>query len=308
LDFAGKSPLTEVDDWLELLEMPYKFFENSFWIKGVFAKCCEQDAGVLLTGAGGNHSISWGPAVDYYALLLRKLRWIHLYRELLLFSRRKGIRRSRLLPIIGRRAMQYLVPSLADDEPDMPLMLHPDFARRTNVDVKIREIDSIWSAKDAIEAREHHYQSPHIANLVGTKGTKLSLRYNLREFDPTNDPRVVRFCLAVPLEQYVRNGYDRALIRRSTERLLPDKVRLNQRTRGIQAADWVHRMISSWPVVQKELRQLCQDSLASGVFNTDQIMKSLSKVGDHPRPEYAIDPDMRFLMRCLIVYRFLQRF
>ena len=30
LDFSGRSPLSEIDEWLEVLEMPYKFFENTF--------------------------------------------------------------------------------------------------------------------------------------------------------------------------------------------------------------------------------------------------------------------------------------
>ena len=47
---------------------------------------------------------------------------------------------------------------------------------------------------------------------------KLSLRYGLWKRDPTNDIRVIRFCLSVPEEQYVQNGLDRALIRRSTEK------------------------------------------------------------------------------------------
>ena len=52
----------------------------------------------------------------------------------------------------------------------------------------------------------------------------LSLRYSLWKRDPTNDISVVRFCLSVPEEQYVQNGLDRALIRRSTEEILPDKL------------------------------------------------------------------------------------
>ena len=58
--------------------------------------------------------------------------------------------------------------------------------------------------------------------------------------------RVIHFCLSLPEEQYVQNGYDRALIRRATKRYLPDKVRLNQQIRGVQGADWVHRMIPNW--------------------------------------------------------------
>ena len=30
-DFADVNPLSEVSDWLEIMEMPYKFFANSNW-------------------------------------------------------------------------------------------------------------------------------------------------------------------------------------------------------------------------------------------------------------------------------------
>ena len=84
---------------------------------------------------------------------------------------------------------------------------------------------------------------------------KLSLRYSLWKRDPTNDLRVVRFCFSVPEEQYVQNGLDRALIRRATENVLPDEVRLNQQIRGIQGADWVHRMIPYWNTFIDEVKQ-----------------------------------------------------
>ena len=34
--------ISEIDDMLEIMEMPYKFFENSFWLKGMFEKAKEE--------------------------------------------------------------------------------------------------------------------------------------------------------------------------------------------------------------------------------------------------------------------------
>ena len=76
LDFEGKSTLTEVDDMLEIMEMPYKFQENSFWLKGSYEKAHEQEVGVLLNGAGGNFTISWGLALDYYATLTKEIKMV----------------------------------------------------------------------------------------------------------------------------------------------------------------------------------------------------------------------------------------
>ena len=79
--------------------------------------------------------------------------------------------------------------------------------------------------------------------------------------DPTNDLRVIRFCLSVPEDQYVQNGMNRALIRRSTKGYLPDKERLNQRVRGVQGADCVYRMTPHWNKFIDELDKMSNDPI-----------------------------------------------
>ena len=66
-DFKGKDSYSEIDDFLDILEMPYKFFENSFWMKGIFEKAHDADVGVLLNGDRGNFSVSWGFPLEYYS-------------------------------------------------------------------------------------------------------------------------------------------------------------------------------------------------------------------------------------------------
>ncbi|MFC5653703.1 asparagine synthase-related protein [Paenibacillus solisilvae] len=311
LEFPGSNSFAEIDEWLELLESPYKFFENSFWIKGIFEKAEQHGIGVLLTGASGNYTISWGPAVAYYALLLKKIRWIRLYSELKGYSRRIGLGRKRVLPFIIKSAFPFLDrPAASDDQREFPSLIHPDFARRTNVFDRLQHHDVGLgrSAADAFESRENQFKKLAFSAMQGASGTKLSLRYGIWERDPTCDPRVVRFCLSVPVEQYVQNGFDRSLIRRATETYLPDKVRLNQRIRGVQGADWVHRMMPSWGAFTEEVHKLCRDSAASQYLNVHQIKASLLHIGNSPRPEHAYDPHARFLMRSLIAYRFMNRF
>ena len=99
---------------------------------------------------------------------------------------------------------------------------------------------------DIFKERKKHFEDIFQWNAGNTLATKLSLRYSLWKRDPTNDIRVIQFCLSIPENQYVQNGMDRALIRRATEQYLPDKVRLNQHIRGVQGADWVHRMMPIW--------------------------------------------------------------
>lgn len=312
LDFAGRSPLSEIDDWLEILEMPYKFFENTFWLRGIYEKAQSEGVGVLLNGQRGNWTVSWGPALDYQAMLLKKLSWACFFRELNSYSKNIGVKKSRVFSVVRKKAFPFLNRiSSSKNQIVFPKIINPEFANRMNVFEKLLEHDvdiTGTSSTDAYEIKKKQFEELYYWSITGTYGSKLSLRYSLWDRDPTNDLRVVQFCLSVPEEQYVQNGLDRALIRRATKNYLPDKVRLNQLTRGVQGSDGVYRMAHQWEEFIEELKRLSEDSSISEFLNMEVIRDSISKIKEEPRPEYAFDLDFRILMRSLIVYRFIKRF
>lgn len=313
LDFEGKNSYSEIDGFLETMEMPYKFFANSFWLKGMFEKAQEEGVGILLNGGRGNLSISWGSSLDYYALLFKKMKWVRLIHELHHNSKYTGGARLRKLPLVGKKAFPFINRISPSGIPDkLPALINPKFANRSNVFKKLGEygIDETgwFSSTNIYEQRKRHFEDLFHWNASNTLATKLSLRYLLWKRDPTNDIRVIRYCLSIPEGQYVQDGLDRALIRRSTEHYLPDKVRLNQRIRGVQGADWVHRMIPCWNTFTEELQQLITDKRAAEFINVDVIKAALSKVRNDALPENAFDYDYRILMHSLIVLRFLKKF
>ncbi|MEW9699894.1 asparagine synthase-related protein [Paenibacillus sp. SI8] len=314
LDFKGKSPLSEIDEWLDILEMPYKFFENSFWTKGIFEHAQQQGIGILLNGARGNYSISWGSAVDYYKILLKKLKWVQLFQEINQYGGKVGVGRKRIYSVVGRKAFPFLermFPINALDE--LPQLINSDFAKRTGIYEKLADskfigigsLDDLPS--DPIEARNQQFNRVNMWSTTGTSSAKLSLRYSVWGHDPTNDLRVIRYCLSLPIEQFVQQGVDRALIRRSTEGYLPDQIRLNQRVRGIQAADSIHRMVPDWSAFIQELEQVSKDTRMQQIVNMPAIQDAIEEAKKGPRPENAYKPTIKLLMRSLIVHRFLQK-
>lgn len=306
LDFADKTPLSEADDVLDMLEAPYKYFGGTYWIKGIYEEAAKLGAGVLLTGGKGNFTISWGPAIDYYAGLMKQFHWIKLYRELVHYSQRMKVGRRKLLSVIRSHAFPAFARKSVESF-EMPMMIHPEFAQQMGIHERRLDHQFDLLTNSSFEDRKYKFDNLAIANKSGILATKFSLRYGCWERDPTFDPRVVKFCLAVPIEQVVQDGMDRALLRRATKGYLPDDVRLNQRIRGVQAADWVQRLMPTWPQVLSELNRLCEDSLVSGILNVNMIRSSILEVGLEPKPEHAFHPKMQFLMRCLVVYRFLKK-
>ncbi|UQZ34883.1 asparagine synthetase B [Paenibacillus sp. PK3_47] len=307
LNFPQLSPYSEVDEWLDIMEMPYKFFENSYWLKGIYEEAQKKDIGVLLSGQRGNWSISWGPALDYQAKLIREFRLISFYRENRQYNESMEANPKKVLQIVGRKAFPSITGLLSRKQDALPELINPEFARRTAVHERLREFNvDQQSYQTVYDIRRKHFEQPHIWNVNGTAATKLSLRYRVWDRDPTNDLRVIRFCLSVPEDQFVQNGVDRSLIRRAMKGRLPDQVRLNRKRRGVQGADGITRMIPQWNAFLGELREMIMDPLASSYLNKTVLTGCLDRLGREPAPEMIYNTDFRLLTRGLVFYRFLK--
>lgn len=308
LSFTNHNPYSEVDEWLDILEMPYKFFENTFWLRGIYEEARGQGIGILLNGQRGNWTISWGPMLDYYALLFKRLKWLKLNQELNAYSKQFGVGKKRLMSAINRKLDPFFNQANGIQD-EFPIFINKDFASRTMVFERLKEHEIDPKGRvdsNSYNIRMRQFQQLYYWNTTGTYGSKLSLRYGLVDRDPTNDLRVIRFCLSVPEEQYVQNGLDRALIRRATEGYLPDEIRLNMRTRGVQGADGVHRMKSDWNRFIHELEELKKELFIRETIDLNVLEHCISIIKNGPKPEHAFEFEFKVLMRSLIFYRFIK--
>jgi asparagine synthase (glutamine-hydrolysing) len=316
MSFPEASPLSEVDDFLDIMEMPYKFFENTFWLKGISEAASKQGISVMLNGARGNHSISWGSMrlnYDYYSTLLKQFKWIQLNQELTSFCTSFRTGKSVMLPFLAKRtfpALNALLIKQREPSYSFPSFINPVLAKNTKVFEKIQEFGMQGLGEqvtDLDQYRFNYYQQLYPWNKSGVANTKLSLRYGVWDRDPTNDLRVIKFCLALPKEQFVLGGLERSFLRRATKNKLPDKVRLNQEHRGLQGADVIHRMKKDWGRFMHELKKMSNDSMLSELIDTKVIKQAISNLGDIPRQEMVLENDFKVLTRSLILYRFLQK-
>ncbi|WP_168122761.1 asparagine synthase-related protein [Paenibacillus sp. HB172176] len=311
-DFADKNPLSVVDDWLDMMETPYKFYENSYWKKGIYEQAQKQGVGSLLTGSRGNWTVSWGPTIDYQAYLLRHMRWKKLYNEVNQYCANVNGNKARLYRVIGKKAFPSLAQRFSKgSEAELPDLINPAFADRTKVYERLEQHGyDFWgnSNQNVYEVRDKQFEKLYYWSVTGTAGCKQSLRHSLWERDATNDLRVIRFCLSLPEEQFVQNGYGRSLIRRATEHYLPDAIRLNQKYRGIQGADGLHRMLPAWNQLIEELETVVGDSALSEFLNMQQLKSALTVIKKAPEPNLIFQTEFRMLMRSLIFHRFIQKY
>ncbi len=308
LSFPDRNSYTEINEWLDILEMPYKYFENTYWLRGIYEEAGKQDIGVLLTGQRGNWSISWGPRYDYYSLLFKKLKWIKLYKEINQYNNLSAIGKRRILTVLRKKLQSSLFKN-QNNTNDFPAFINESFSKKTNVNeiLKVNGVDVSGNFNnDIYQLRKEHFQNVFIWNTTGNNATKLSLRYGLVARDPTNDLRVVRFCLSIPEEQYVKEGFDRALIRRATKDMLPDDIRLNMKVRGVQGADGIHRMIPCWDNFLNEIIEMQKDELMSRYINHNTIKNAYLVVKEKRSMDMIFGFEFKVLMRSIILSRFLK--
>jgi len=210
---------------------------NLFLNRAVYRSAREQDVRILLDGLDGDSVVGYG--LERLAALARRGRWIELGKEILLLSKRLGrpprmlLRRYVVRPLLQglrtkaprslRTAWRGLRPSRGRNR---RRILHPDLARRLDVDERIR------SFRESIRVRTAKANAPQqsVAFLSGLIPAglevldRLAAGYRLRPAYPFLDRRMVEFCLALPSELKLRRGWTR-YIERVAFSSLPDQVR-----------------------------------------------------------------------------------
>ncbi|WP_461611786.1 asparagine synthase-related protein [Cytobacillus kochii] len=304
LSFSDRNAYTEMDEWLNVIESPYKYFDNTYWLRGIYEQASALDIGILLNGQRGNWTISWGPALDYYASLLKKYRLLHFFKETNSYSIALGVNRKKVWSAIINKKIRA---SHVNRGHPFPQFIHPAFARQTKVYEKLRDngIDQAGNGlTNAYQVREKQFNDLYYWHTTGVYGAKMALKYGVIPRDPTDDLRVVRFCLSLPEDQFVKNGFNRAFIRRATKGYLPNLNRLNVKSKGVQGADGLLRLLPNWSTFLNEMEKALSDQRIQHFIDVSVIRNHLKRI-QQPQANQVFDDDFRIAMRTLILYRFL---
>ena len=96
--------------------------------------------------------------------------------------------------------------------------------------------------------------------------------------DPTADQRLIEFCLRVPEEVFVHDGWERGLARAAMSDRLPDQVAW-QKLKGYQFADWHEAVAAGLPGLKDEAGRLAAHGVASKLLD---VTKMRELVADWP--------------------------
>lgn len=310
----GKNSVTNVNEYIDILEQPYKFFKNYFWINDIELKAAKSGCSILLDGQNGNYTVSFGDISIQLITLFRKGKWLSVHREIRDFSKLRNLKYFHVVKVFMKMILPDNIKNIykkirgRHEMKEFVTAVNPDLALKWKVDEFFRQASiGPYHKKhfDLDEARKITVEPTGFSQMGGVY-TKMSLKYGVVSRDPTRDKRVIEFCLSIPGDQYVRKGRERYLIRKSMSGILPDKVRLNYDVRGTQNADWIQRLLPMWQEIQKEIEEMLKDESLKPYLDMDKVKKALNDIGNSPKQ--TEEASVEIIITSLIFGRFISRF
>jgi len=191
----------------------------------------QQGVRVLLDGTDGDTTVSHG--WERLAELARRGRWWQLYQQADACARHYRSSRwwfiaqlgfAPLVPEPVTAAWQTLRGRRQPPWGDRSV-IHPDFARRIGLAERVaafsRPTRNPWRS-----ARQKHaaaLSSPLLSSTLEL-ADKVAAGCGIEARYPFFDRRLIEFCLSLPVEQKLHNGWDRIVMRRAMEGVLPPVV------------------------------------------------------------------------------------
>lgn len=219
------SPLTQIlwqDD--EAIPAP-----NLYIHQALYNTAQQQGVRIFLDGLDGDSTIShgWG----YLKELTFTGKWQTLLREYKEISRRYKIPRRRLLwkhslkPMLVEPAVQLWRGLSRTQHNQINSLINPSFAQRIGLIEHTQALLKNRSYPTRTARQEHwlgltsglHSYGLELAD-KGASGFSLEARY------PFYDRRLMEFCLALPPEQKLNQGWTRIILRRAMTDILPPEV------------------------------------------------------------------------------------
>jgi asparagine synthase (glutamine-hydrolysing) len=231
VDMASVGPLTSVEEFLRILDEPVSAPTLAMFGE-LYKAASHQGVGVYLEGIDGDLVVSHG--YERFLDLVQRLSWATWLREVRAVSKRSGISQSE---IIKRFTLRFLIPppvyrtmrklrGRGRGPGDSLDYLNEEFVHQESIKIRIDEF------KRRKNTLPHNAKQAHLQEL--TSGNvplslelldKVAAHCNVDIRYPFYDQRVIEYCLAVPADQKLTDGWSRFIFRNSLAGILPEDIR-----------------------------------------------------------------------------------
>jgi asparagine synthase (glutamine-hydrolysing) len=224
------SPLAYLEDILWHADQPPVLPPHFNW--GMREATHREGVRVALTGIDGDTVVD--QSVGRLLELARGGRWITLAREVDAIARVSNrprqlvLRRHVVKPFFSERMLRVWQSLRGIRQPIglAPTVIRPEFAQEVGLPERLA------TQRPSPPEKVRMSQENHWGNLLSgvwpyafETNNKICAAFSVDDTHPFFDRRLVEFCLGVPSEQKLTQGYARMIMRRGMAGILPEKVR-----------------------------------------------------------------------------------
>jgi len=275
--------LDQIADQIRLGGAPTGSILNGLWVMDIMAAARAKGHNVMLIGDMGNITMSYHGR-GLFAELLRTGRWLRLIREIRASGRhwKLMLRHWTIAPFIPPPVFRRYKAWRGQGKPPWYYMsvVHPEFAARSGIVERAAREYLPFDAAPPRNCRSGRIRDFYCYSEAADWFAKLRAHYGIDARTPAFDRRLAEFCLGIPVDQYLRDGCERWLMRRAMKGRLPEAV-LNSNKRGAQAADWHPRLTRELKHIAAYVKRMPRNADLASIIDVERLNGILDHWPEH---------------------------
>ena len=307
------SPIEGIQRWLDVTAAPSFSPSNWYWLLDIVQRAASAGASVLLTGQGGNYTVSNAGTGDLHPMLRRSglaavLQELGADEAGWLGALRDRVIKPALRPVwhAGRR----ILGSAMSGTPGWHAVALPRTALADHFELAAA-MSRAGHDPGFRTSSPQQWRLLRLGLLGGADNglalwNELATAHSLSIRDPTRDRRIVEFCWRLPDQIFWAHGRKRGLVRCGMHDRLPPEV-LDCTSKGLQSSDIRLRLRECRDDFLGRIDEVCRHPIAGEWIDTERLVGSaqwaLDGEGRMPADSVAIVPMLRALAAGMFIAR-----
>lgn len=282
---GDKNCFTELEEVVTKFQKPVKAALNMVNVEGMDTAAEKDGCSIIFTGQNGNATISYGRLLTYIYQKCLAGRFWDAYREMQCFSKVHRVSRKRILKVFWATFKEEKLDKL---ELGSDCLLKDSDIKTYNLLKKEREIRKSrgTGSLDSVKQRRGFCFMPIVFQHMGIYDTYSSLNHGMISLDPTLSVEMIELCMSMPIDCFVRGGRERRAVRDYMKGYVTDAVLENHSSRGVQAADYAHRVNRDWDEIKDKVYHVLQEPIVSEYLDEAKVAALIKEAREN---EYHMD-------------------
>jgi asparagine synthase (glutamine-hydrolysing) len=272
------------------------------------SRALELGSTVILEGAAGELGPTWH-GDGAYAELFVTGKWSQLGKEL---KNRKELINEHLLYGIAKNVFKPIFNQYFQNRNKDLLQITDDHCLQKEYVEYLRNHITTKSIENSIQVpiittnqRQNH------VNIIKATQRKAQYRPIITETEylyPFKDKNLIEFCINLPIEYKIRDGYTRYTIRKGLENILPPKIQWRN-TKTPFSPDYMRRYINQVPLVLDFLENIQSNDPIRTIIDISKLKKWLQiPIKESEKGTFAEKVAMHLVPQTIYLIHFLRRF